>query len=103
MADIKPGMRVKSAVCTTEVMIVKATADNLDIRCGGEPVVEMTVEGNSGADIATEFAGGTQVGKRYVNEDETIEILCTKAGEGMLSQGDTVLELKESKALPSSD
>ncbi len=103
MADIKPGMRLKSAICATEIMVVKATSDNLDIRCGGEPVLEMTADGNSGAAISADFTGGTQVGKRYVNEEESIEILCTKAGEGALSQGDTVLGLKESKALPSSD
>tara|TARA_B110000444_G_C18767253_1_gene560654 strand:- start:489 stop:800 length:312 start_codon:yes stop_codon:yes gene_type:complete len=103
MVEIKPGVRVKSAICATEMMIVKATSENLDIRCGGEPVIEMTAEGNSGTDIPSDFTGGTQVGKRYVNEEESIEILCTKAGDGALSQGKVVLGIKESKALPSSD
>ena len=44
-----------------------------------------------------------QLGKRYRCQVCGTEALCTKAGEGALSQGDTVLGLKESKALPSSD
>ena len=30
-------------------------------------------------------AGGTQLGKRYGNADETIELLATKAGDGSLA------------------
>ena len=35
--------------------------------------------------------------------DETLEILCTKAGEGSLGIGATLLSLKEAKPLPASD
>jgi ABC-type thiamine transport system substrate-binding protein len=103
MIQIKPGMRLKSAICATEVMLVKATIADVELCCGGQALVEITTEGNSGGAIAAEFTGGTQVGKRYVNQAETVELLCTKAGEGALSAGDEVLGLKESKALPSSD
>ena len=40
---------------------------------------------------------GTQMGKRYVDADDTIELLCTKPGEGSLGLGDALLTIKESK------
>ena len=46
---------------------------------------------------------GTQIGKRYVDEGGTLELLCTKPGEGSLALGDQLLSLKEAKPLPSSD
>ncbi len=55
---------------------------------------------------ATPDAGldeGTLMGKRYVDADDTVEILCTKPGAGTLSMGDQPLVLKEAKPLPSSD
>ena len=46
---------------------------------------------------------GTQMGKRYVDADDTIELLCTKPGEGSLGLADALLTIKESKPLPASD
>ena len=48
-------------------------------------------------------ADGTQMGKRYVEEDETVELLCTKPGDGSLGIGNALLAIKESKPLPASD
>ena len=44
--------------------------------------------------------GGAQLGKRYADDDLGLELLCTKAGEGSISVGETVLEVKGGKALP---
>ena len=63
----------------------------------GEPGTEAAGAPAAGA------ADGTQLGKRYVNEDESLELLATKAGDGSLGIGDTLLTLKEAKALPASD
>jgi hypothetical protein len=89
-------------VCTTEVIVVKTPSGNVDVTCGGVPMVAAneTVERGTPKPDA---AGGTALGKRYVNADETLEILCTKAGEGSLGVGDTLLSLKEAKPLPASD
>ena len=43
------------------------------------------------------------MGKRYVDEETGIEALVSKAGDGSLSIDGRVLNLKEAKALPSSD
>ena len=59
-------------------------------------------EGESGTP-AEGADGGTLMGKRYVNPEETLELLCTKPGTGSLGVGDALLEIKESKPLPASD
>ncbi len=102
MPELKAGARLKSAVCTTEVIVVKTPAGNVDVRCGGVPMVGATETVERGTP-KPEAASGTALGKRYVNADETLEILCTKAGEGALGLGDTLLSLKEAKPLPASD
>ena len=101
--ELRAGSRLKSAVCDTEVIAVKAPAEDLDIRCGGVPMNDPTnSEGGSSAP-AEGADGGTLMGKRYVNPEETLELLCTKPGTGSLGVGDTLLEIKESKPLPASD
>lgn len=62
-------------------------------------------EENSGGDaeVAVSFSGGTQMGKRYVDADGTLELLCVKAGAGSLSLDGVALTTKEAKSLPSSD
>jgi hypothetical protein len=102
MATIKPGSRLKSAVCDTQVMVIAAPAGALDLRCGGAPMLDASANAPRGA-IHPEHKNGTQIGKRYVNDDGSVELLCTKPGEGSLSIAETKLKLKEAKALPSSD
>jgi hypothetical protein len=53
--------------------------------------------------VAPGFDGGTQLGKRYADEALGLELLCTKAGEGSISVGDAILEVKGAKPLPASD
>lgn len=98
--SLKPGARFGSTVCATEVVVVKG-AGEIDLRCGGAPMAPVG-EGAGGAPVAP-FDEGTQVGKRYTTEDESVEVLCTKAGDGSLSVGDVVLGVKGAKPLPSSD
>lgn len=99
--DLKPGSRLKSVVCATEAIVVKAPGDPLDVTCGG---VAMVAPGDDGEGTANaDLMSGTAMGKRYVNEDETLELLCTKPGDGTIGIGTTALELKEAKALPASD
>ena len=99
--ELKPGSRLKSTVCDTEVIVVKTPGGEVDLRCGGAPMADPAAEFEPGT---PDGAGdGTQLGKRYVDADETVEVLCTKAGAGSLSVGDTPLGLKEAKPLPASD
>ena len=101
MPELKPGSRFASDVCTTEVIVVKG-AGEADLRCGGAPMASAGTA-SSGGTPSPDAAGGTLMGKRYVDADETIEVLCTKPGDGSLGLGDALLELKEAKPLPASD
>lgn len=47
------------------------------------------------------FDSGTLVGKRYALEG--VELLCTKAGAGSLSLGETPIPSQDAQQLPSSD
>jgi hypothetical protein len=99
----KPGSRLRSVTCSTEVVVVKGSTDEVDLRCGGEPVVPIDAAGAPTAELSPDFAGGTLLGKRYTTDDESIELLCTKGGDGSLSVGDQPLAVKGAKAIPSSD
>lgn len=100
--ELKAGTQLKSAVSTTEVVVVKPPGGEVALTCGGLPMV--------GKDEAPEMAGvqpghegAALLGKRYVDGPSDIEVLCTKAGDGQLAVDGRPLELKTAKPLPSSD
>ena len=103
MAVFKAGTRLKSAVCSTEVMIVAAPKDEVEVTCGGASLLELGGEVPAGGEIAEGAGEGTQIGKRYINEAGDLEILCTKPGDGSLATGGALLTIKGAKPLPSSD
>lgn len=85
-----------------EVVVVKAPGGPVDLRCGGHPLVAMDAEAAQ-EKIEPGFDSGTQLGKRYSDDELGLEILVTKGGEGSISVGDTVLAVKGAKPLPASD
>jgi hypothetical protein len=96
---MKPGARLKSTVCDTEVMVIRAAA--VVVECGGAPMAEQAPAQRGTINPA--FAQGTRIGKRYVDKAGTIELLCVKAGQGSLSVSGVALQTKDAKPLPSSD
>jgi hypothetical protein len=100
--DLKPGMRLASVVCTTELIVVRAPATPVDLRCGGQPMTQADSD-RDGVAIDEAHRAGTQLGKRYADPITGLEVLCTKGGEGSLSIGGIAMALKESKPLPASD
>lgn len=100
--ELKAGTRLKSVADTTEVVVVRAPSDAVDLRCGGHPMAPLDDDAPAAA-IDTGFSDGTQVGKRYADESSGLELLCTKAGEGSLSLGADPIPVKGAKPLPSSD
>jgi hypothetical protein len=103
MMEIKTGARLRSAVCATEAIVVRAASGDVDLRCGGAPMVGASEVRDPSATPDAAFSGGSLMGKRYADETLGLELLVTKPGAGTLSLGDTPLPLKEAKALPSSD
>ena len=100
---LKPGTRLFSAVCSTEMIAVKAPAGEVDLTIGGAPPVASAAERDGSGSVADGHGGGVAMGKRYVDDADTIELLCTKPGDGVPAVGGELLELKEAKALPASD
>jgi hypothetical protein len=99
---VRTGQRLRSAACTTEVMVLRAPPEELDLRCGGRPMRE-ALSARSGESLDPGFAHGTELGKRYVSDDGGLELLCVKAGTGSVSLGSAVLSVKAPKPLPASD
>ena len=103
MAVLKAGTRFKSAVCDTQVMVVKAPAGEFALHCGGAEMLAGTATAPAGVALDPAHAADTLIGKRYVNADESVELLCTKGGKCALSLNGTAMEIKQAKQLPSSD
>jgi hypothetical protein len=103
MARLKTGTRLKSAVCNTQVMVVSAPDAEVELTCGGHPMIDAAASPPAGVTLSPDAAKGTTLGKRYVNADGKLELLCIKPGEGSLAVGGQALVLKEAKPLPSSD
>lgn len=99
--ELKPGTRLGSVVCATEAIVVKAPGGDVDVTCGGVTMADPGAD--KSGDAVAGLTEGTMMGKRYVNEDESLELLCTKPGDGSLGVGDTALSLKDAKPLPASD
>lgn len=96
---MKPGTKLKSTVCDTEIIVIRG--GDIVVECGGAPMAEDRPADRPALEPA--FAAGTKVGKRYVDAAGTVELLCTKPGQGSLSIGGVALAVKEAKPLPSSD
>ena len=101
---LKPGTRLRSQVDGTEVIVVRSSADDLDVACGGQPMIDVAAEPEPGLAATADPAEGTQLGKRYTPATgAAIELLVTKPGKYGLSIDGTPLALKEAKPLPASD
>jgi hypothetical protein len=99
---LKSGARMRSQADATEVVVVKAPAGDVDLRCGGHPMIPRS-EKDAGQNVEPGFDGGTLIGKRYADDEVGIELLCVKEGDGALSLGVDPLPVKGAKPLPSSD
>jgi hypothetical protein len=99
---LKAGARFKSAVCDTQLMVIKVSAGEFELRCGGALMLALS-EAAPVVVLDPAVAGGTLIGKRYVNAGESVELLCTKGGKGSLVLNGTPMEIKQAKQLPSSD
>ena len=95
---MKPGSKLKSQVCDTEVMVIKCGAG--EVQCGG---AAMAADKGTGGEPTTGFDGGSLMGKRYVDAAGAFELLCVKGGKGTLAVDGTVLTIKDAKPLPASD
>lgn len=96
----KPGTKLSSTVCKTQIMALRVPATELNITCGGAPM--QVGDPDSLGEMSGENSG-TLVGKRYTDADETMEFLCTRGGDGSIAIDGYVIDVKAAKKLPSSD
>jgi hypothetical protein len=99
--SLRPGDQLASTVCTTRVVVIRVPADREPlIECGGSPMV-------AGAPGGKPSPGGpdatTQIGKRYVDAADAVELLCTSSGTGTLTCDGEPMTIKSAKPLPASD
>jgi len=99
--SLRPGDQLASTVCTTRVVVIRVPQDRRPlIECGGSAMVQASPGGQpspGGPD------SGTLIGKRYVDDAESVELLCTSSGAGTLSCDGAPMTIKAAKPLPASD
>ena len=102
MAILKPGMRLRSQVDNTELIVIRAPDTEMDVRLGSHPVIDIAAEPTHGLKLENRGEAAL-LGKRYGTPAGDLELLITKADRAALTLGDRPMEIKQSKPLPSSD
>ena len=97
--DIKVGSRVKCSLAGSEFMVVKTGEGTLSN--GGKNLLDSTGKTEISSDTKIEGPGNT-LGKRYESKSGII-VLCTKAGQGIISCDNVSMTEVKPKRLPSSD
>ena len=108
-ADLKPGSRWRSAVCATEVVVVRAPAGPVTFRIGGAGVLPADAGQDGpgpdrrGGQPDAALAGGTLLGKRYTDESTGLQVLCVKPGDGTITVDGRPAVVVTPRQLPASD
>jgi len=97
--ELKPGLKLKAAGTSAEFIVISGPAREVELTCAG---AHLTVDGSGGAG-APAVDADLLIGKRYSDDEGTIELLCTVSGAGPLVYDGRLLGAKAAKALPSSD
>jgi hypothetical protein len=97
------GARLRSQVCSAQVVIVRGGPGEHELSCGGHSLVPLSAPAFPGLALERRAEDGVRLGKRYVNEAGDVEVLVTAAGDGALSLDGAPLRIKQPKSLPSSD
>lgn len=100
--ELKAGARLRSAVSDAELIVIRAADGDVEITCGGVAVRDGNDDSPKTA-ILSGQEGSILLGKRYVDDGDILELLCTKPGDGALAVDGRPLQLKTAKPLPSSD
>ena len=101
--DLKPGSRWRSAVCESEVIVVRAPASPVLLCIGGAPAVAAAGDRSAGGAPDRALAGGTLLGKRYTDEASGLELLCTRSGAGTITVAGRPATIMPARKLPASD
>ena len=100
--QFRAGQQLVSAVDSTAVIVIRAPAGECTLTCGGVAMAAAD-QPVTAAEPDPSLMAGTQIGKRYVDDADTIQLLCTKAGRGTLAVDGNPLHIQAAKPLPASD
>lgn len=101
--ELKTGQRFRSQVGAVEVVIVRAPTGSGELTCGGHPMIDPAATPPEGMAAKEGMDQAVQLGKRYCDAAETVEVLVAKAGNASLALNGEILEPKVAKPLPASD
>lgn len=99
----RTGQTLVSSVDATAVVVVRAPSAEVRITCGGADMVDAKQGSVEKGTLDPGQSDGSQLGKRYADEELGIELLVTKPGQGTLAVDGRALLLKGAKPLPASD
>lgn len=102
---MKTGQQMKSVICSGKVIVLRAPKDESAVlSCGGVPMVDAKYDAAQDKQAADPgLLGGSIMGKRYVDAEAGVQLLCVTAGEGTLTVNGRLLEIEVAKQLPASD
>jgi hypothetical protein len=103
MTDLVAGKRLRSTVSEAQVIVIRAPHRPLELHCGGHPMNAVDTASTGPAAVAHTGDDAIVLGKRYVDDESGLEVLCTKSGAGPLVADGRPLAIKAPKALPASD
>ncbi|QEN12917.1 hypothetical protein ACRDU6_09675 [Mycolicibacterium sp. ELW1] len=103
MSDLTAGKRLRSTVSDAEVIVIRPPHRPLELHCGGHPMDAVDAASTSPAAVGHPGDDVIVLGKRYVDDESGLEVLCTKSGTGVLVAEGRQLAIKAPKALPASD
>jgi hypothetical protein len=95
---LKPGTRLWSTTTSTAVVVVRPPSGEVALTCDGGALADSEQPARGEA-----VDGGTQLGKRYTDPDSGLELLCTRAGGGVLAVDGRPVEQVQARPLPASD
>jgi hypothetical protein len=96
------GQRLRSAVSSVEVIIVRPPAGEATITCADVPMLRPDDSADPAQPPAPTGQRHTLLGKRYLDEGG-LEVLCVAAGAGELAVDGRPLVIKTAQPLPASD
>ena len=92
---LRAGVRLKSTVDTTEVLVVRAPAAASIVRCGGEPMYAIA---NSSPSELTDSAAGVRPGQWLRSEGSVeFEVLVLRGGSHSLSIDEHQLRVRDER------
>lgn len=101
MAAAQTGKRYFVPGGTAEVIVTKG--GDGELRCGDSPLLQRGADDSGVAAVDTGGMDPVALGKRYKDEESSIEVLVVKAGPCALNIDGRSMALMQPKVLPSAD